>query len=193
MKLSPEDYIINYRKCLNTFIPKNITFDTFYMGRLGENKIFLPLKKSFNQSECKWLTIGIGGTCNAEKMFKQKYPNSAIFGIEPSKDQYANFMDFGTVIPFAVGAVNGSFNITVREGKKYKIIQMPVIALSDLLDKFLQTRIIHFMTIDIEGFEFNILQELLQNRILHNKGIVFCQASFSYFVIPFKYFTIAAD
>uniref|UniRef100_A0AC34G4X6 Methyltransferase FkbM domain-containing protein n=1 Tax=Panagrolaimus sp. ES5 TaxID=591445 RepID=A0AC34G4X6_9BILA len=133
------------------------------------------MKPSFDQSQCKWLTIGIGGTSNSEKMFKEKYPKCAIFGVEPSPDQYANFKDYGTVIPFAVGAVSESFNITVRKGKRYKIIKMPVLSMADMLDKFLQTRVIHYLTIDIEGFEFSILQELLQGRILQKQGIVFCQ------------------
>lgn len=70
---------------------------------------------------------------------------------------------------------SGSFNLTIRKNTSYKHEKVKVLALSDLLDKFVKTRFIQYMTIDIEGFEFGILEELLTGKELHKQGIVFCQ------------------
>uniref|UniRef100_A0A914QJN8 Uncharacterized protein n=1 Tax=Panagrolaimus davidi TaxID=227884 RepID=A0A914QJN8_9BILA len=104
LEISSENFVEFYRQCVKSFTPK-IEFDTLYMGRFFEYKTFLPLKPSFEQKECKWLTIGIGGTSFAEKNFKEKYPGCLVYGIEPSPDQYENFTDYGTVIPYGVGKI----------------------------------------------------------------------------------------
>ena len=95
-------FIVRYRKCIAKYIP-NLEVDKFYMGRFGENKMFLPMQTSYDQTKCNWLTIGVGGADNAEKEFKQKYPECDLFGIEASPDQYAGFEKYGTIIPFGVG------------------------------------------------------------------------------------------
>uniref|UniRef100_A0AC34FRE5 Methyltransferase FkbM domain-containing protein n=1 Tax=Panagrolaimus sp. ES5 TaxID=591445 RepID=A0AC34FRE5_9BILA len=145
------------------------------MGRFGEDKVFLPLKSSFNQSKCIWLTVGIGGDDQVEKLFKEKYPNCQIFGVEASPDQYANFESYGTVIPYGVGVKNSNITLTLRSNDNYVEKIVEVLAFSDLLDNFVKSRLIHYMTIDIEGAEFDILEEILPFKILYNQNIAFCQ------------------
>ena len=96
------DFVNRYRTCLNNTVP-NFEFDKFSMGRYDEYKIFLPLQQSFDQKKCIWLTVGIGGTVNAEKEFKAKYPGCDLFGVEASPDQYAGFEQYGKIIPYGVG------------------------------------------------------------------------------------------
>ncbi len=73
------------------------------MGRLGEVKYFLPMRKNVKNDNCTWMTIGIGGDDRVEKEFKQMYPHCLVYGVEPSADQYAQFEKYGRVLPFAVG------------------------------------------------------------------------------------------
>ena len=47
--------------------------------------------------------------------------------------------------------------------------------MAEILDKYVGTRLVHYMTIDIEGFEYGILEELLRGKILAEQGIAFCQ------------------
>ena len=91
--------------------------DKFRMGRFGEDKVFLPLKSSFPQNECNWITVGIGGDDQVERLFKEKYPDCRVFGVEASPDQYAHFDIYGTVIPFGVGG----FQILVSSSNRIQI------------------------------------------------------------------------
>ena len=99
---SDEGFISRYRQCIDSKIP-SFQFDRFAMGRMDEYKVFLPMKESFDPKSCRWMTIGVGGTDNAEKEFKAKYSQCKVFGVEPSPSQYANFEDYGTIIPYGVG------------------------------------------------------------------------------------------
>uniref|UniRef100_A0AC35EYI7 Methyltransferase FkbM domain-containing protein n=1 Tax=Panagrolaimus sp. PS1159 TaxID=55785 RepID=A0AC35EYI7_9BILA len=148
------------------------------MGRYDEDKVFLPLKTTFNQSKCTWLTVGIGGDDDVEKAFKEKYPKCQIFGIEASPDQYANFEKYGTVIPYGVGVTSENVTLTVRKIERYHNETIKVFAFSELLDNFVKSRLVHYMTIDIEGFEFGILEALLPSKKLYKEGITLCQVSF---------------
>ena len=49
--------------------------------------------------------------------------------------------------------------------------------MAEILDKFVGSRIVHYMTIDIEGFEYPILEGLMRGKLLAEQGIVFCQVS----------------
>ena len=110
-----QKFIESYRLCVQRFIPLQKEWDTFRMGRFGEDKVFLPMKSTFDQRECNWLTIGIGGTSNTEKLFKEKYPGCKVFGIEPSPDQYDEFEKYGTVIPYGVGKYSFTKSIQIIE------------------------------------------------------------------------------
>ncbi|KAE9549372.1 hypothetical protein FO519_007416 [Halicephalobus sp. NKZ332] len=145
------------------------------MGRFNEIKVFVPMKSEYDQANCHWLTVGIGGDTLVEKEFKTKYPECKIYGVEASPDQYLNFADYGTIIPFGVAVENGSFPLTLREGEKYITKNITVLSMASLLDEFIGTRKIHYMTIDIEGFEYSILEQLPNGRTLAEQGIVFCQ------------------
>ena len=75
--------------------------DVVFNGLSGERKVYLPLSPDFPQSECKWLTIGIGGNTRAEKFFKEKYPQCTFYGVDPGN--VAGFDEVGKVFPFGVG------------------------------------------------------------------------------------------
>ena len=44
-----------------------------------------------------------------------------------------------------------------------------------LLDISVGQRLIHYVTIDLEGFEYSILRELLPGGVLDEQGVTFCQ------------------
>ena len=76
----------------------------------------------------------------------------------------------------------GSFVISLRTNQKpkgeypYYDKNVTIYPLSELLDKYLGQRLVHFITIDLEGFEYSILEELFDNNgKLSKQGIVFCQ------------------
>uniref|UniRef100_A0A914ZB09 Methyltransferase FkbM domain-containing protein n=1 Tax=Panagrolaimus superbus TaxID=310955 RepID=A0A914ZB09_9BILA len=169
----PNSYILEYRQCVVENIDTN--FEKFRMGRLNEDKVFLPMKSTFIQQKCIWLTVGIGGDDKVEELFKKKYPACQIFGIEAESSQYANFDKYGTIIPYGVGVKNETTELILRTKTNYKQTKVEVLALPYLLDKFVQARQIHYMTIDIEGFEFGILEALLPQNKLYKENIVFCQ------------------
>lgn len=123
------------------------------MGRFDEIKYFLPIDKSveIRPDWCKWLTVGIGGDTLVEKEFHQLYPQCKIFGIEPSPDQYLDFMNYGAVIPAAVGIEPGNLTMRLRIGETYQQRKVPIVPLMQLLDNYVQTRRVTFATMDIEG------------------------------------------
>ena len=65
--------------------------------------------------------------------------------------------------------------LTVREEKKYFSKNVTVLPFYELLDSYVGQRLVHYMTIDIEGFEYSILNEILPGRKLASQEISFCQ------------------
>ena len=99
--LTDKEYFGYFKNCVEN-LPKP-GFDAFNMGRFGEKKIFLPMRDGYDQSNCVWITVGIGGDDLVEKLFKEKYPSCKLYGVEASPDQYAEFQKYGQVIPHGVG------------------------------------------------------------------------------------------
>lgn len=90
--------------CLNAYISvKKANIEEFDVGMFSELKYFLPpVERGID--DCRWVTMGIGGISQVEELFHKKYPNCKIFGIEPIKENYANFTSIGKIIPYGVGA-----------------------------------------------------------------------------------------
>jgi hypothetical protein len=60
-------------KCVERYTTiRNDSFLLLKMGRFDEVKYFLPAFKKADISECKWLTIGIGGDTMVEKELLKK-------------------------------------------------------------------------------------------------------------------------
>ena len=94
-------YMRSFVDCLES-LPKFKLVES-EQNRFYESKVFFPLKKNFNESHCTWITMGIGASTNIEVEFKKRYPQCKMYGIEASEDQFADFEDFGKVIPYGVG------------------------------------------------------------------------------------------
>lgn len=75
--------------------------DFFHNNVHNEKKVFLQLTDDYIQAECKWLTLGIGGSTAAEENFHLKYPKCRIYGVDPTNQ--GNFSKIGNVLPFGVG------------------------------------------------------------------------------------------
>uniref|UniRef100_A0A914PMX8 Methyltransferase FkbM domain-containing protein n=1 Tax=Panagrolaimus davidi TaxID=227884 RepID=A0A914PMX8_9BILA len=161
-----------FAKC----IKKHIGIDTSEMDNFsnyffGEKKMFLPMKGE--DDECKWLTIGIGGVASAEELFLKKYPQCSVFGADPADT--GNFSSIGQLRPFGVGIEDTNIDLTVMINGSYTKKVMKVVSLTNLLDDLVKTRFVHYLTIDIEGFEYIILRELVGNGKFAHSDIVFCQ------------------
>jgi len=152
-------------------------FFTLNMGRFGEKKYFLLEQEpgQLANEACRWLTIGIGGDTAVEKAFKKRFPTCKIYGIEPSPDQEVDFRKYGTVIPYAVGPYHGNFTMRLRKGTGYSNKLVLVKPLHEVLDEYLHTRLIHFATLDIEGAEYQILNELKYGGVFDQRDVTFCQ------------------
>ncbi|KHN78671.1 Uncharacterized protein C28H8.8 [Toxocara canis] len=164
--------------CVKQFLNVRSTdFLQLDMGRFHEKKFFLPFTEEslVEKPDCRFLTIGIGGTSYAEAQFSHIYPKCKIYGIEPSTDQYANFRRYGTVIPHAVGATDEVATLSFLKNGTYVIVKSKVHAIHKVLDKYVGSRFIHFTTMDIEGFEYRILDQMEEGRYIHNQSVTFCQ------------------
>uniref|UniRef100_A0A914YDL5 Methyltransferase FkbM domain-containing protein n=1 Tax=Panagrolaimus superbus TaxID=310955 RepID=A0A914YDL5_9BILA len=55
--------------------------------------------------------------------------------------------------------------------------EFKVLSLTTVLDEYIHSRFVHYLTIDIEGFEYKILEQLVGNGKFtkEKSGIVFCQ------------------
>uniref|UniRef100_A0A914R4M5 Methyltransferase FkbM domain-containing protein n=1 Tax=Panagrolaimus davidi TaxID=227884 RepID=A0A914R4M5_9BILA len=147
--------------------------DNFSNSVLGEKKMFLPMSSDYSQEKCRWVTIGIGGVTAAEELFKEKYPKCSVFGIEPA--DAGNFSRIGKLIPYGVGLEDAETKLTILDKGKYISKTMKVVEFTKLLDEFVGSRFIHYLTIDIEGFEYGILRELINNGQFAKAGITICQ------------------
>ena len=77
---------------------------------------------------------------------------------------------------------NGEFILPLKitrspnERDLYPERNVTVHALPEVLDKYINQRLVHFATIDLGGFEYTILEELFDNLgNLSRQGVVFCQ------------------
>uniref|UniRef100_A0A914VKT7 Methyltransferase FkbM domain-containing protein n=1 Tax=Plectus sambesii TaxID=2011161 RepID=A0A914VKT7_9BILA len=157
---------------------KESDFFQLHMGRLGEIKYFLPVPDAFKNDDlvpCYWLTIGVGGDTQVEKEMKAAYPKCKIFGVEPSPDQYLDFEKYGTIIPLAIGIKPGNLSMRLRKGNSYKNVNVPITPMFQLLDDNVGSRLIHFATLDIEGFEYPIIDALKYGKPIESTGVRFCQ------------------
>ena len=52
---------------------------------------------------------------------------------------------------------------------------VPILPLRELLDAYVGNRLIHYMNIDMYGFEYSIMNQLLPGKKLPKQDITFCQ------------------
>uniref|UniRef100_A0AC34GCZ4 Methyltransferase FkbM domain-containing protein n=1 Tax=Panagrolaimus sp. ES5 TaxID=591445 RepID=A0AC34GCZ4_9BILA len=169
------EFFQEFSKCIKIHISIDETkMDNFENTLFEEKKMFIPLQNK-DERECKWLTIGVGEVTGAERKFKEMYPNCAVFGVEPDKNRQGNFSKIGKIMSFGVGLENTISDVVVLE-KDWVHRKSKVVSLPNLLDEYLHTRFVHYLTIDIEGFEYRILEALVSsNGKFVNEGITFCQ------------------
>uniref|UniRef100_A0AC34GPD1 Methyltransferase FkbM domain-containing protein n=1 Tax=Panagrolaimus sp. ES5 TaxID=591445 RepID=A0AC34GPD1_9BILA len=145
---------------------RNVKFDVFSNGVDDERKVFVPMSPEFFTEECRWLTIGIGGRAGAEQFMREKYPNCEVYGVDATNP--GNFSKIGNVLQSKVGIDDE--NEQIIGDKKVKIISF-----LRVLDEFVHSRLIHYLSIDIESYEMVILRELIGNGKFVNENITFCQ------------------
>uniref|UniRef100_A0A914WYL2 Methyltransferase FkbM domain-containing protein n=1 Tax=Plectus sambesii TaxID=2011161 RepID=A0A914WYL2_9BILA len=63
----------------------------------------------------------------------------------------------------------------IRQGTGYNNIKVRITPLLDVLDLRIGSRLIHFATLDIEGYEYAILNALKFGKKFDKAGVSFCQ------------------
>ncbi len=49
------------------------------------------------------------------------------------------------------------------------------------MDEYIHSRLVHFATLDVEGAEYGILNELKYGGIFDEAGVIFCQVPYARF------------
>ena len=103
--LDTDDQVDSFMKSFSRCLRHLPDFKTLKIrkNKTDNAEIFLPLRRSFNESHCIWLTMGIGGNTDIEEEFKKKYPKCKFYGIEAGEGQFGSFEKFGKLITLAVG------------------------------------------------------------------------------------------
>lgn len=66
----------------------------------------------------------------------------------------------------------------------YSNVNVRLAPLVEVVDKFIKSRLIHFVTIDIEGFEYAILNALIEGNAFQRAGVRFCQIDVELHSLP---------
>jgi hypothetical protein len=94
--------------CIIKHVPVDIqefhVFDRIHNRQVGERKWFLPYM--LHDDNCKWLTVGIGGSLygvEAQQQANSDLSFCKLYGIEAKNTSYGDYAKYGTIIPHAVG------------------------------------------------------------------------------------------
>ncbi|PIC44520.1 hypothetical protein B9Z55_004862 [Caenorhabditis nigoni] len=152
--------------------------DIVPMANLHETKwTILPTCKEENIM----VTLGIGHDTMAEEKLNITLPNTKFFGadpiIEPNRQLYTAF---GKYFPFAIGKKPGFTKCRVlpnqnQKTRKYEFQDVTTIPFTYFLSDILGLKQIDIAWIDIEGGEFEFLDQLHRGGPMDKKGIVICQ------------------
>ncbi|PIC44513.1 hypothetical protein B9Z55_004856 [Caenorhabditis nigoni] len=172
-------------KSINTKWTKTSPCDSVFKGidivpmaNLHETKwTILPTCKEENIM----VTLGIGHDTMAEEKLNITLPNTKFFGadpiIEPNRQLYTAF---GKYFPFAIGKKPGFTKFRVlpnqnQKTRKYEFQDVTTIPFTYFLSDILGLKQIDIAWIDIEGGEFEFLDQLHRGGPMDEKGIVICQ------------------
>ncbi|CAO4364481.1 unnamed protein product [Caenorhabditis nigoni] len=127
------------------------------------------------------VTIGIGHDTYGEERLNRTLPNTKFFGadpiIEPNRQLYTAF---GKYFPFAIGKKPGFTKFRVlpnqnQKTRKYEFQDVTTIPFTYFLWDILGLKQIDIAWIDIEGGEFEFLDQFYRGGPMDEKGIVICQ------------------
>ncbi|EFP00313.1 hypothetical protein CRE_18799 [Caenorhabditis remanei] len=172
-------------KSINTKWTETLSCDSVF------NQVeILPME---NVHETKWtilptckeenimVTLGIGHDTIAEEKLNRTLPNTKFFGadpiIEPNRQLYTAF---GKYFPFAIGKKPGFTKFRVlpnqnQKTRKYEYQDVTTIPFTYFLSDILGLKQIDIAWIDIEGGEFEFLDQIHRGGPLDQKGITICQ------------------
>ena len=75
-----------------------------------------------------------------------------------------------------VGVKKDRQQLNVRQADgAYPGVPTQTESLIDILDQHVHSRLIHFATMDIEGYEYVLMKAMLRGGPFHDAGLVFCQ------------------
>uniref|UniRef100_A0A1I7U2F1 Methyltransf_21 domain-containing protein n=1 Tax=Caenorhabditis tropicalis TaxID=1561998 RepID=A0A1I7U2F1_9PELO len=134
-----------------------------------------------SKEENVMLTLGIGHDTMAEEKLNRTLPNTKFYGadpiIEPNRQLYTAF---GKYFPFAIGKNPGFTKFRVlpnqnQKTRKYEFQDVTTIPFTYFLSDILGLKQIDIAWIDIEGGEFEFLDQIHRDGLMDQKGISICQ------------------
>ncbi|CAL2042709.1 unnamed protein product [Caenorhabditis brenneri] len=164
--------------------------NTAWCDRVFRNLDIVPME---NLHETKWtilpkckeenimVTMGVGHDTMAEEKLNRTLPNTRFFGadpiIEPNRQLYSAF---GKFFPFAIGKKPGftKFRVLPNQNQKtrtYEFQDVTTIPFTYFLSDILNLTRIDIAWIDIEGGEFEFLDQFYRGGEMDQKGITICQ------------------
>ncbi|KAF1754124.1 hypothetical protein GCK72_020682 [Caenorhabditis remanei] len=172
-------------KAMNTKWTKTKSCDSVFedidivpMANLHETKwTILPTCKEENIM----VTLGIGHDTMAEEKLNVTLPNTKFFGADPIIDPNRQlYTAFGKYFPFAIGRKPGFTKFRVlpnqnQKTRKYEFQDVTTIPFTYFLSDILGLKKIDIAWIDIEGGEFEFLDQIHRGGPLDDKGIAICQ------------------
>uniref|UniRef100_A0A914DMI0 Methyltransferase FkbM domain-containing protein n=1 Tax=Acrobeloides nanus TaxID=290746 RepID=A0A914DMI0_9BILA len=168
--------------CITKYVPVDLQefhiFDRIQDRRVHERKWFLPYMS--RNDDCKWLTVGIGGKVygiEGQQQVNSDLSFCKLYGIEAINSSHGDYAKYGTVIPHAVGPEDGVHLLEIYDEGRINIRTevMQIRAMHKLLDEYVGSRIIHFATFDIEGYEKKLIDGIMYQGNITKNNVIFCQ------------------
>ncbi|CAI2355280.1 unnamed protein product [Caenorhabditis sp. 36 PRJEB53466] len=197
--LDPTKLMNAFQKCINPIVGRWKNDVAAINGRWEEtercDRVFRSLRivPMENLHEIKWtilpvckednimVTLGVGHDTMAEEKLNKTLPNTKFFGADPIIDPNRQlYSAFGKFFPFAIGKEPGftKFRVLPNQNQKtreYQFQDVTTLPFSYFLSDILGLKKIDVAWIDIEGGEFEFLEQLHRGEMLDQKGVSICQ------------------
>jgi len=155
----------------------------FYDLETGTNETisFLKCDKKIDKKEhkCKWISFLLDSDSKAVTQFETLYPGCELFATAPSPKLVTNFN--GKVLPFYVGPEQTTMYFSIRPAPENDMTAVEVEPLVMVLEKYVKYKFFHFVTMDIQGGEYQFLEELKYGGLFDVAGVVFCQLEVKFY------------
>ncbi|CAI5453049.1 unnamed protein product [Caenorhabditis angaria] len=164
----------------------NLEFIVYFCDYF-ENFDLRPLK---NNDEIKWIvspknmddnltmvTLGIAKDITAESKLQNLLPQTDFFGADPSNMSKV-YSQIGEHFQIGVSGKSGLKSTRIYGDKRIMETQVENVNFVEFLDKYVKRKIVHFLWIDIEGGEFEIMEMLHKHEEIDTNNITICQINF---------------
>lgn len=156
------------------------------------DKSFLPFRTQPVRS-CTVVTLGVGNEVTYETNLQQKYPSCRFYGADPYPETGEVFKKVGKIFYTAIDNVTSTAdNLWVLRNGSYGWQNgVRVTSLGEFIRDMAQVKLVHYMSMDVEGAEYRIIPYVTKGDFEVESGnAVICQIS-AEFHGPLKDFNIS--